>query len=241
MTERIIIADDHQIVRQGLRRLLESEESFSVIGEAANGRAAVHMAEELSPDVIVMDVTMPDLNGIDAARQITTKHPEIKVIGLSMHADSRFASEMLRAGASGYLLKEDAFEELATAIRQVLSGTVYVSPRIAGALIGRSMEHEMRDDQRMASEHLLGDGGGHGGGGGGLALLSPIMQLSPRQREVLQLIAEGRSTKEIAFDLGVSVKTVETHRQQMMDKLNLHSVAQLTKYAVREGITSVDR
>jgi len=123
----------------------------------------------------------------------------------------------------------------------VLSGSVYVSPRIAGALIGRTMEHEMRDDQRMSSENLLGDGGGHGGGGGGLSLLSPIMQLSPRQREVLQLIAEGRSTKEIAFDLGVSVKTVETHRRQMMDKLNLHSVAQLTKYAVREGITSVDR
>jgi len=235
MTERIIIADDHQIVRQGLRRLLESEESFSVIGEAANGRAAVHMAEELSPDVIVMDVTMPDLNGIDAARQITTKHPEIKVVGLSMHADSRFATEMLRAGASGYLLKEDAFEELATAIRQVLSGQIYVTPSIAGALLGRSMESQHRD----------GGDGGIGIGGDQLAgmgtLASQIMHLSPRQREVLQLISEGRSTKEIAFDLGVSVKTVETHRRQMMDKLNLHSVAQLTKYAVREGITSVDR
>ena len=230
MSERILIADDHQIVRQGLRRLLESEESFTVVGEAPNGRAAVKMAKELSPDIVVMDVTMPDLNGIDAARQITTERPDIKVIGLSMHADSRFASEMLRAGASGYLLKEDAFEELATAIRQVLSGSVYVSPRIAGALLGRSMESPESNDETI------------GIGANRLsAVLSPMLQLSPRQREVLQLISEGRSTKEIAFDLGVSVKTVETHRRQMMDKLNLHSVAQLTKYAVREGITTVDR
>jgi DNA-binding NarL/FixJ family response regulator len=232
MSERIIIADDHQIVRQGLRRLLESEESFTVVGEAANGRAAVKMAEENHPDVIVMDVTMPDLNGIDAARQVTLQHPEIKVIGLSMHADSRFASEMLRAGASGYLLKEDAFEELATAIRQVLSGSVYVSPRIAGALLGRSLEAERHEEPTGIAAD--------GNVGSIPTMLSPILQLSPRQREVLQLIAEGRSTKEIAFDLGVSVKTVETHRRQMMDKLNLHSVAQLTKYAVREGLTSVE-
>jgi len=228
MSERILIADDHQIVRQGLRRLLESEESFTVVGEAANGRAAVRMVEEMNPDMVVMDVTMPDLNGIDAARQITTEHPDVKVIGLSMHADSRFASEMLRAGASGYLLKEDAFEELATAIRQVLSGTVYVSRRIAGALLGRGLEAESHDTTAGTNA------------GGLAAILSPMLHLSPRQREVLQLISEGRSTKEIAFDLGVSVKTVETHRRQMMDKLNLHSVAQLTKYAVREGLTSIE-
>jgi two-component system response regulator NreC len=227
MSERILIADDHQIVRQGLRRLLESEESFSVVGEAANGRAAVRMVEEMNPDMVVMDVTMPDLNGIDAARQITTEHPDVKVIGLSMHADSRFATEMLRAGASGYLLKEDAFEELAT-IRQELSGTVYVSPRIAGALLGRGLEAESHDTTAGTNA------------GGLAAILSPMLHLSPRQREVLQLISEGRSTKEIAFDLGVSVKTVETHRRQMMDKLNLHSVAQLTKYAVREGLTSIE-
>jgi DNA-binding NarL/FixJ family response regulator len=236
MSERILIADDHQIVRQGLRRLLESEESFTVIGEAANGRAAVRMVQEDQPDIVVMDVTMPDLNGIDAARQITHEHPDVKVIGLSMHADSRFASEMLRAGASGYLLKEDAFEELSTAIRQVLAGTVYVSPRIAGALLGRGMDPDGGDElTNLAASQAASNRSGDLS-----ALLSPMLHLSPRQREVLQLIAEGRSTKEIAFDLGVSVKTVETHRRQMMDKLNLHSVAQLTKYAVREGLTSVE-
>ena len=217
MLPRIIIADDHQIVRQGLRRLLETESDFIVVGEAADGRGAVAMVAEKGADVVVMDVTMPDLNGIEAARQITRDHANVKIVGLSMHADDRFATQMLRAGAKGYLLKDDAFEELATAIRTILDNHIYLSPRISDTVLAAYAVGE-RNGERSAFDRL-----------------------SPREREVLQLMAEGRATKEIAHDLGVSIKTIETHRRQVMEKLKLYSVAELTKYAVREGLTSVER
>jgi len=217
MHPRILIADDHQIVRQGLKRLLSAEEDFTVVGECADGRSAAKGAGDLNADIVVMDVTMPDLNGIEATRQIVRDHPNAKVVGLSMHADARFATEMLRAGAKGYLLKDDAFEELTTAIRSVLANKVYLSPRISETVLANYAVAE-RPGQPSAFDRL-----------------------SPREREVLQLMSEGRATKEIAHDLGVSIKTVETHRRQVMEKLKLYSVAELTKYAVREGLTSIDR
>jgi DNA-binding NarL/FixJ family response regulator len=183
-----------------------------VVGEAADGRSAVRLAKQLSPNVIVMDIAMPDLNGIEATRQLTKAQPEIKIIALSMHADRRFANEMIRAGAQGYLVKDGAFEELAEAIRTVLSGKAYLSPRVA-------------DNYALAE---------------GSTATSAFDRLSPREREVLQLMAEGRSTKEIAMDLTLSVKTIETHRRQFMEKLNLFSVAELTKYAIREGLTTLE-
>ena len=214
---RVLLADDHQIVRQGLREMLEKESDLVVVGEAAEGREALRAAHELHPNVVVMDIGMPGLNGIEAARQLANTQPEIKVIGLSIHTERQFATEMLRAGAKAYLPKEDAFEELVRAIRAVIGGRVYLSPRVAGGVV---------DD-------CLGvDSGGRA---------NAFAQLSPREREVLQLMAEGRATKEIAGDLSLSVKTVETHRRQIMEKLNLFSVAELTKYAIREGLTDVSR
>jgi DNA-binding NarL/FixJ family response regulator len=222
----ILLVDDHQILRQGLQSLLHRHPDLKVIGQAADGRAAVQMARELSPDVVVMDIAMPGLNGIDATRQMVLAQPNAKVIALSMHRDRRFAEEMLRVGAKAYLVKDEAFEELAEAIRSVLSGRVYLSPRVAGAVV----------------ENLLQRDGHSGGDGDGVAQPAPsaFVRLSPREREVLQLMAEGRATKEIATDLRVSVKTIETHRRQLMEKLNLYSVAELTKYAVREGLTQLD-
>jgi DNA-binding NarL/FixJ family response regulator len=217
MTTRILLADDHQIVREGLRSLLQQHQDMEVIGEASDGRTAVAMSEQLEPDVVIMDVGMPDLNGIEATRQIVNREPGAKVVALSMHSDRRFMGEMLKAGAKGYLLKDGAFEELATAIRAVVSNKVYLSPKIADVVV---------DDfvRRIPGSEP-----------------NAFAKLTPREREVLQLMAEGRATKEIASDLKVSIKTVETHRRQIMEKLNIHSVAELTKYAIREGLTSLER
>jgi two-component system response regulator NreC len=219
MVTKILLADDHQIVREGLKSLLNSHEDMEVVGEARDGRSAVQMAKDLTPDVVIMDVGMPHLNGIEATRQITSREPEAKVVALSMHADRRFMGEMLKAGAKGYLLKDGAFEELATAIRSVVANKVYLSPRIANVVVD--------DYVRRAPGQTNGDA-------------SAFARLTPREREVLQLMAEGRATKEIAMDLKVSIKTVETHRRQIMEKLSIHSVAELTKYAIREGLTSLD-
>jgi DNA-binding NarL/FixJ family response regulator len=218
MATRILLADDHQIVRQGLKSLIQQNEGFEVIAEASDGRAAVQLAADLEPDVIVMDVGMPGLNGIEATRQIAAKEPDAKVVALSMHSDRRFMGEMLKAGAKGYLLKDAAFEELATAIRSVIADKIYLSPRIADVVVDDYVRH-------------AGEYAGHP---------SAFAKLTPREREVLQLMAEGRATKEIAMDLKVSIKTVETHRRQIMEKLNIYSVAELTKYAIREGLTSLD-
>ena len=214
MAIKIILADDHKIVRQGLRTMLESEADIEVIGEADDGRMAVRLARELSPQVIIMDVGMPDLNGIEATRQVLAESPGIKVIALSMHCDRRFVMNMLKAGASGYLLKDSAFEELATAIRMVLGGKVYLSTEIANIVVKDYLQ-----------------------GGGDESVFSV---LTPREREVLQLMAEGKSSRQIADHLIISVKTVETHRMQIMHKLQIFSVAELTKYAIREGLSSLD-
>jgi DNA-binding NarL/FixJ family response regulator len=211
---RILIADDHRIMRQGLRSLLEKQPNMEVVAEAENGRGAVQLVRQLSPGVVLMDVAMPDLNGIEATKQILQEAPEVRVIALSMHKDRTFVSRMLQAGAKGYLLKDTAFEEIARAVNEVMAGRIFLDPPIAEMVI----EDYARKMKRFDAEEAN--------------------LLTPREREVLQLIAEGRTTKQIAGRLNVSVKTIETHRRQIMDKLNLHSIAELTKYAVRKGITS---
>jgi DNA-binding NarL/FixJ family response regulator len=216
MATRILLADDHKIMRDGLRVLLDKESGMDVIGEAETGQQAVRLVDELNPDVIVMDIGMPDLNGIEATRHITSGNQAVRILALSMHSDRRYVTEMLRAGACGYLLKDSAFNELALAIRTVMSGRTYLSPDIAGVVVD-----ECRKPAGSQGE-------------------SPFSILTEREREVLQQLAEGNTTKEIAGKLFVSVKTIETHRSHIMEKLNLHSVAELTKYAIREGITSLE-
>lgn len=215
MSIPILLADDHKIIRDGLKSLLSTEEGMEVVGEAENGRVAVKLARKLKPRIVIMDITMPELNGMDAARQILNECPEAKIISLSMHSDRRFVVEMFKAGVSGYLLKDCAFEELSRAIRAVLAGQKYVSPAVAGMVIEDYVE-------RMSGEQI-----------------SPN-ELTNREREVLQLIAEGMTTKQIASNLNVSSKTVETHRRKIMKKLNIHSIAELTKVAIQEGLTSVN-
>mgnify|MGYP000848155644 FL=1 len=217
MNVRVILADDHQVIREGLRNLIEEQQDMEVVAEASNGRAAIKLCMEMKPDVIVMDVAMPDLNGIEATRQVVSECPATKVLALSMHADKHYAAGMLGAGASGYVLKDCAFDELADAIRRVASGGSYLSPEIEGVVL------------RDYVERLSGEGGD-----------SAFSVLTDREREVLQLVAEGHTTKQIADSLHVSVKTVESHRQNIMDKLEIRSIAELTKYAIREGLTSLD-
>jgi len=216
MSIRIIIADDHQIVRQGLRTLLEREPDMCIVAEAEDGRRTVNLARELVPHVVVMDVEMPDLNGIEAAVQILTEYPQIKVVALSMYSDRRFVTNMLKAGASGYLLKDCAFEELVHAIRLAMSNRIYLSPGIADVVVKDYNNHTPPPSRSVFSV------------------------LTNREREVLQLLSEGKRTTQIAEILHISIKTVETHRQQIMHKLGIRSVAELTKYAIREGLTSLD-
>jgi DNA-binding NarL/FixJ family response regulator len=216
LTIKILLADDHQIVRQGLRLLLSSESDLKVVGEADNGRKTVQLSQELSPDVIIMDISMPDLNGLDATRQISSESPGVKIIALSMHSDSLFVLNMLKSGAAGYLLKDCALEELLKAIRTVMLQKTYISPGVSDILI--------RDFASNWSAEPS----------------SAYSILTTREREVLQLMAEGRSTQQIATTLCVSTKTVEAHRKQIMNKVGIHSVAELTKYAIRQGLTSLD-
>jgi DNA-binding NarL/FixJ family response regulator len=217
MPIRVLIADDHKIMLAGLRSLLEKHAEFEVAGEAENGRKAVKMALDAKPDVVVMDVSMPDLNGIEATTQIVEGLPATRVIALSMHSDKRFVMGMLQAGAAGYLLKDCASQELANAIRQVAGGKKYLSPEITGVVIDDFLRGGHSEEAATAKSVL-----------------------SAREREVLQLIAEGWSTKQIASHLYVSIKTIETHRRQIMKKLDLHNIADLTKYAIREGLTSIE-
>ena len=215
MKTRVLLADDHVMMRGGLRMLLEQNAELAVVGEAEDGRETVRLAKKLSPDVVVMDIAMPDMNGIEATRQIIAEHPGIKVIALSMHSDRHFVSEMLKAGATAYLLKQCAVDELITAIKTVLKNQTYISPCISGVVVDQFVRNSSKSESTAFSH------------------------LTDREREVLQLMAEGKTTKEIAFQLHLSIKTIETHRMKVMEKLNIHTVAELTKYAIREGLTSL--
>jgi len=220
MTVSVVLVDDHKIVRDGLRSMLAKVEGIDVVGEADDGRAALIVVGELTPDVVVMDIGMRDMNGIEATRELLRARPDLGVIALSMHSDQRYVSEMLAAGASGYLLKDSAFDELAAAIRAVAAGQRYLSPSVAGVVL---------DDyvRRMA-------------GNADAPAAPSVRGLSRRELEVLQLIGEGLSTKEIAARLHLSVKTIETHRRQIMEKLGIFNIAGLIKYALREGLTTLD-
>jgi len=213
MAIKILIADDHGILREAITSLLNNEFGMEVIGEAQDGRTAVQLAKELHPDVIIMDIAMPGLNGIEATRQIVREMPNIKVIALSVYVDRRSVREMLKAGASGYVPKQCAFKELVTAIQNVVSNRTYLSSRISGIVVEEYV-HRLEENDNSAYSIL-----------------------TPREREVLQLIAEGESTKAIAKELFVSNKTIEWHRRQLMIKLGAQSVAELVKYAIREGLT----
>lgn len=210
------MVDDHAIIREGLRSLLEKQPDMEVVADTDEGRKAVDLVREISPDVVIMDVTMAGLNGIEATRLITSEFPEVKVIALSIHSQRRFIADMLSAGAAGYILKECLFDELVQAIQAVAVGGRYLSPRIADVVV---------DDyvKRLST-----------------TIDSPLSALTGREREVLQLVAEGKSTKEIALELHVSTKTIEANRRQIMEKLNVHSIAELTKCAVREGLTTLE-
>jgi two-component system, NarL family, response regulator NreC len=213
---RIIIADDHQIMRQGLKSLLEKEPGMEVVAEADTGSKTVSLVREFVPQAVVMDVEMPDMNGIDACRQILDEFPHIKIVALSIHADRRFVVSMLRAGAQGYLLKDCAFEELVKALRLAMADRTYLSPGVAKVVV--------KDYAKPDSTPSLAE--------------SPA--LTNREREILQLMSEGKRSSRIAELLHISVKTVDTHRQQIMHKLRTRSIAELTKYALREGLTSLN-
>jgi two-component system, NarL family, response regulator NreC len=205
---RILLADDHKLVRQGFRLILVSQDDMEVVGETGNGREAVELARTIKPDVVVMDVTMPELNGIEATRRIREISPHIRVLALSVHRDSVYVREIVRAGAEGYLLKESADTDLLAAVRAVAGGNSYLSPEISGAILKDYRKH----------------------------VTNPMDLLTSREREILQLIAEGKTNKEIAGTLNLSVYTVDGHRTRIMDKLNLHSVGELVRFAVRNGL-----
>jgi DNA-binding NarL/FixJ family response regulator len=214
---RVLIADDHGIIRDGVRSLLIHDLGMEVVGEAADGKEAVTLARELKPDLIIMDINMPGVNGIEAARTICHEMTDVKIVVLSMYSDKRYVKEMLSIGASAYLLKDCAFRELSTAIEKVLHNHMYISPDIGCEVIKDCLEHLGMDSSNSFSP------------------------LSPRERQVLKLIADGRQSKDIAEILNMSIKTVDGHRQNIIQKLNLHTVAELTKYAIREGIASAEK
>ena len=216
MSIKVLLVDNHAIIREGLRSLLEKQPEMEVIADTDDGRKAIELVRELLPDIVIMDITMPGLNGIEATRQITAEFPDVKVIALSIHSKRRFVADMLSAGATGYILKECLFDELVQAIKAVAAGGRYLSPRITDVVVNDYVK-------RLSA-----------------TAYSPFEDLKSRQREVLQLVAEGKSTKQIALDLHVSTKTIEANRRQIMEKLNIYSVAELTKYAVREGLTTLE-
>ncbi len=216
MSIRVLLVDDHEMFLAGLEALLQRQQDMVVVGQVKDGMEAVKQARATKADVVVMDISMAGMNGIEATREITSKLPGVKVLCLSMHAERRFVAAALDAGASGYLLKDNSFEELVDAIHTVKCNQVYLCRRVAGTVV------EAYRAQRLQGES------------------SVFSLLTRREREVLQLLAEGRSTKEIAARLSLSLKTVGTHRGHIMEKLSIHSVAGLTKYAIREGLTTAE-
>lgn len=216
MTIRILLVDDHQLIRDGLRALISGEKDMEVVAEAENGREAIALARQQDPDIVVMDINMPDLNGIDASKIILSENPNVKVIALSVHSTTRFIKEMLKAGVSGYLVKHCAYEELANAIHMVMNNKSYLSSHIMGTVMNDYAAHAHTDKTSVFSK------------------------LSLREREILQLVAEGLTSEDIASRLFISIKTVSTHRRHIMKKTNLKSVAELTRYAISEGLVSLD-
>ena len=214
MKIRVLIADDHKIVRQGLRGLLEKEEDIEVVAEAEDGYVVLEAIKKFSPDLIIMDVSMPGLDGIEATRQITQEIPKIKVIALSMYSDVHFITRMLKSGVSAYLLKDCAFEELVKSIRAVMNNQIYLIPVVAD-ILAKEYIHKM--DQLESSNSSV---------------------MTNREREVLGFLADGKTTKEIANSLRLSPKTIESHRYRIMNKLGIHSLAELIKYAAEENLTS---
>lgn len=212
MSIRIIIADDHAILRDGLSKSFDMEKDVEVVAQAADGHAVINLIREHVPDVVIMDIGMPELNGIEATRRISRDFPTVKVIGLSMHSSDKYVREMFRAGASGYLLKNCPFDELTEAVRTVAGGKTYVSPSIGEMVVQEYINQP--DNQK-----------------------SVFSILSQREREVLQLLAEGKTTKQAAMCMHISPKTVEVHRLNLMNKLEIDNIAQLTKYAIQEGLT----
>jgi len=216
MKTRVVIADDHSVLREALVHVLQHEGDIEVVGQADNGRQAVEMARDLAPDVLVMDIGMPDLNGVGATARIVARHPAIKVIALSAYSERRFVSEMFRAGAAGYVTKNAASTELLRAIRAVIKGDHYVCPELAAILV--EVPQPVKPEGLTVTEQ-------------------PV--LGRREKEVLQLIAEGLRGAEIARKLNLASSTVEVHRRNIMRKLDLHTIADLTRYAIREGLTSL--
>ena len=212
---KILLADDHKIMRAGLRSILEKQPDMEILGEAQNGLVALQLAKKLRPDLIIMDISMPDLNGIEATSRILAELSGLRVLALSMHSDRGFLIKMLKAGASGYLLKDCASEELIDAVHVIMKNRLYISPAMVDDMVRGYVQMASRED------------------------LSAFSVLTARERDVLQRLAEGKSVKEIAHDLNISVKTVETFRHRIEDKLHLNSIAELTKYAIREGLTSL--
>ncbi len=216
MSIRIIIADDHKIIHEGLKPILDSKHDMEVIALADTGKKAVELTEELKPDLVIMDISMPDLNGVEATIQIVSQCPEVKIIALSMNASRQYIKKMLEAGVSAYLTKDCSLDELIEAIRIVVAGKKYLSPEISSIVIDESLTHSPTK------------------------VFSASSDLTVREREVLQLLAEGKSVNEISAMLSLSIKTVHTHRTHIMDKLNIHSIAKLTKYAIMVGLSSLD-
>lgn len=220
---RILLADDHTLVRGGIRALLNDIKGIQVIGEASDGREALQLVEEQHPDIVVMDIAMAGMNGLEATMRITRDYPDVRVIILSMHMNEEYVLQALRAGAAGYLLKDSAIAELQLAIKAVARGETYLSPPVSKHVISDyvrrvGLEYGMQDPSQQP----------------------PLERLTSRQREILQLIAEGYTTQEISQKLNIGVKTVETHRTQLMDRLNIHDVAGLVRFAIRNGLISLD-
>ncbi len=213
---KILIADDHSIVREGLKSLIEKQNSMQVIGEAEDGQKAIELTKELSPDIVIMDISMPNLNGIEATREIISHKPETKIIILSMYTDKHIVKESLEAGAKAYILKSNLLDELLNAITTIQANERYLSPRITGIVIEDYINLKTSDKTKKQ------------------------IKLTSRERHIIQLIAEGKTIKEIARIVKISPKTADSNRRAIMNKLKIYNTAELTKYAIREGLTSLD-